>query len=160
MATYKIVGGDGKEYGPVDEGLLRQWIAENRVSPDTLVQAEGSTDWKPLSQFPEFASAAPGATPPPPGPRPVVPAGPTVKVPNHLVPAVLCTIFCCLPFGIPAIIYAAQVNGKLATGDLAGAQASSSKAKMWCWLSFGFGLFVSLVYLVFFGMSFARQMQH
>ena len=68
----------------------------------------------------------------------VIPPGTTV--PNYLVFAILTTVFCCLPTGIPAIVYAAQVNGKLQAGDLAGAQAASSNAKMWCWISFGLGL--------------------
>jgi hypothetical protein len=61
-------------------------------------------------------------------------------VPNYLVFAILSTVLCCLPTGIPAIIYASQVNTKLALGDLAGAKAASNNAKMWCWISFGLGL--------------------
>jgi hypothetical protein len=68
----------------------------------------------------------------------VLPPGATV--PNYLVFAILATVFCCLPAGIPAIVFAAQVNGKLQAGDLAGAQAASNNAKMWCWISFGVGL--------------------
>ena len=68
----------------------------------------------------------------------VLPPGATV--PNYLVFAILSTVFCCLPTGIPAIIYASQVNTKLALRDLAGAQTASNNAKMWCWISFGLGL--------------------
>lgn len=68
----------------------------------------------------------------------VLPPGQTV--PNYLVFAILATAFCCLPAGIPAIVYASQVNSKLQTGDLAGAQAASNNAKMWCWISFGLGI--------------------
>jgi hypothetical protein len=66
------------------------------------------------------------------------PAGTTV--PNYLVFAILATVLCCLPAGIPAIVYAAQVNGKLQRGDFAGAQSASNNAKLWCWISFGLGL--------------------
>ena len=38
---------------------------------------------------------------------------PNVYVPNYLVFAILSTVLCCLPAGIPAIVYAAQINGKL-----------------------------------------------
>lgn len=62
------------------------------------------------------------------------------NVPNYLVPAILSTLCCCLPFGIVAIVYAAQVNGKLQAGDYAGAENASKNAKMWCWIAFGFGL--------------------
>jgi hypothetical protein len=55
---YKIIGADQKQYGPVTEAEMRQWIAEGRVNAQTLIQAEGQTDWRPLSTFPEFANTA------------------------------------------------------------------------------------------------------
>ena len=70
------------------------------------------------------------------------------KVTNYLVPAILCTIFCCLPFGIPAIIFAAQVNTKLAAGDVEGATEASKKAKIWCFVAFGLGLLGGITWLV------------
>lgn len=88
------------------------------------------------------------------------PLGPTVaprvaapKVANHLVWAILTTIFCCLPFGIVAIVYAAQVDGKIAAGDYVGAVETSRKAKTWCWVSFAVGLIGGLIYaaLILFG---------
>jgi hypothetical protein len=69
----------------------------------------------------------------------VIPPG-AVAPSNYLVFAILATVLCCLPAGIPAIVYAAQVNSKLQLGDLAGAQAASNNAKLWCWISFGLGL--------------------
>jgi|SRR5579863_7676904 Interferon-induced transmembrane protein/zinc-ribbon domain len=74
----------------------------------------------------------------------VLPPGATV--PNYLVFAILATVFCCLPLGIPAIVYAAQVNGKLQAGDLAGAQMASKNAKLWCLISAGVGLAIGLLY--------------
>ena len=53
---YRIVGKDGQQYGPVTAEQLRGWIAENRANAQTLVQAEGSQEWKPLGSFPEFAA--------------------------------------------------------------------------------------------------------
>jgi hypothetical protein len=55
---YKIIGADQKQYGPVSADEMRQWIAEGRVNAQTLIQAEGQTDWRPLSSFPEFATVA------------------------------------------------------------------------------------------------------
>jgi hypothetical protein len=65
---YKIIGADGKEYGPITAEQLRQWVAEGRVNAQTQVLAEGSADWQPLSQFPELAGAAAPST------QPVLPA--------------------------------------------------------------------------------------
>jgi hypothetical protein len=53
---YKIIGADQKQYGPVSADEMRQWIAQGRVNAQTLVQAEGQTDWRPLSTFSEFAT--------------------------------------------------------------------------------------------------------
>jgi interferon-induced transmembrane protein len=87
------------------------------------------------------------------------PGGQTATVSNYLAPAILVTIFCCIPLGIPAIIYAAQVNTKLAAGDVAGATASSNNAKMWCWIAFGVGLLsiMAWVGLMFLGVLGQRK---
>jgi len=66
---YRIVGADGREYGPVSADQIARWISEGRVNAQTLTRSEESADWKPLSTFPEFADAlqagAPGAAAPP-----------------------------------------------------------------------------------------------
>jgi hypothetical protein len=60
---FKIIGADGKEYGPVDLPQLRAWLTEGRVDARTLAQSVGATEWKPLSAYPEFSSLP--KTPPP-----------------------------------------------------------------------------------------------
>ncbi len=74
---------------------------------------------------------------------------PPVQVPNYLVQAILCTVCCCPPLGIPAIVFAARVNHKAGAGDLVGAQDASRKAKLWCWIAFGVGLALNLLYYGF-----------
>lgn len=81
----------------------------------------------------------------------VLPPGATVQ--NYLVFAILATVFCCLPAGIPAIVYAAQVNSKLQAGDLAGAQLSSKNAKLWCLISLGLGLGIMGLYAMLIAMG-------
>lgn len=66
-------------------------------------------------------------------------SGAPASVPNFLVPAII-SLFCCLPLGVVAVIFAAQVNGKVATGDTAGALDSSKKAKMFSYIAIGLGL--------------------
>lgn len=79
----------------------------------------------------------PSSGPPPPpsggfgygdgyGGAPVAP-----KPPNHLVWAILTTLFCCLPFGIVSIVFAAQVDSKYNSGDAAGSLQASENAKKW-----------------------------
>src|SRR5947209_10791051 len=83
-------------------------------------------------------------TPPPP-------AGGAATVPNYFVPAII-SIFCCWPVAIPAIIFATQVNGKVAAGDIAGAQDASKKAKMFSYIALGIGILeiiFGIIYVVF-----------
>ena len=77
-----------------------------------------------------------------------VQAVPPASIPNYLTQAILVTLFCCLPFGIVAIVYAAGVNGKVQAGDLQGALEASGKAKTWCWLSFAFGIILVPLYIL------------
>jgi interferon-induced transmembrane protein len=80
-------------------------------------------------------------TPPPP------PTAAPVNVPNYLIPAIL-SLFCCWPLSIVAIIFAAQVNGKVASGDIQGAMDASKKAKLFSFIAIGIGLALGLIYLV------------
>ena len=70
------------------------------------------------------------------------------QVPNHMVGAILSTVFCCLIGGIIAIVYASQVNTKLALGDIAGAQAASKAANGWIIANVIVGLLGGLAYIL------------
>jgi hypothetical protein len=52
---YTIIGGDGKEYGPISGGDLRKWISEERLNAQSLAKAESDAEFRPLAAFPEFA---------------------------------------------------------------------------------------------------------
>lgn len=67
---------------------------------------------------------------------------------NYLAEAIVVTLCCCQPLGIVAIVFAAQVSGKVAAGDVPGAIVASNRAKTFTWLGFGAGLLIALVYLV------------
>ena len=84
-----------------------------------------------------FCKRCGSALPDPPQDAEAPPPEPAPHVENYLVPAILVTIFCCVPFGIVSIVFAAQVNGKLEAGDIDGARRASASAKMWAWISFG-----------------------
>ncbi len=78
-------------------------------------------------------------------------AGGTANVPNYLVPAII-SIFCCWPLAIPAIIFATKVNSQVAAGDMAGAEDSSKKAKMFSYIALGIGILeiiFAIIYVVF-----------
>ena len=83
-------------------------------------------------------------TPPPPSPET------HDKVPNYLIPAIISAL-CCFPLGIISIIFAAQVNGKVASGDIAGAMNASKKAKMFSYIAIGLGVAGWVCYFIFGG---------
>jgi hypothetical protein len=62
---YKIIGADGKEYGPITADILKQWIAQGRVNGQTKIRLEGATDWRTLAEIPELAAALPVVAAPP-----------------------------------------------------------------------------------------------
>jgi type II secretory pathway pseudopilin PulG len=76
MANYNVIGRDQNQYGPIAETQLRQWIAEGRVGAQSKVQIEGATEWKLLSDFPEFQNVLKSTTPPP------FPAAPPANAPK------------------------------------------------------------------------------
>lgn len=92
--------------------------------------------------------------PPPP------PSGTPTSVPNYLIPAII-SVFCCWPLAIVAIIFAAQVNGKVAAGDIQGAMDASKKAKLFSFIGIGLGLVVWIIVFIWWifviGMSAATS---
>jgi hypothetical protein len=89
-------------------------------------------------------------------------SGATSEVPNYLIPAILSTVLCCLPLGVISIIFATQVNGKVASGDIAGAMEASKKAKMFMFIAVGLGVLtwvcVIVMWIFVFGMAAVQNM--
>lgn len=50
---------------------------------------------------------------------------------DYLIPAILVTVFCCLPIGIVAIVKSVNVRRSIENGDFATAEESSKAAKKW-----------------------------
>jgi hypothetical protein len=105
---YKIIGADGKEYGPIAAEQLRQWIIEGRANAQTRVLAEGATEWKALGEIPELAAmiAPPSfSAMPAPGPISIQPvAGPTGTNPlavTGMVLGIVSVMFSCCCWGVP-----------------------------------------------------------
>jgi len=61
---YKIIGADGKEYGPITLEQLKQWIAEGRLNLQSKVLPDGTLEWKTVAEIPELAAAVPAPSAP------------------------------------------------------------------------------------------------
>jgi hypothetical protein len=110
---YRIIGSDGREYGPITAAQLLEWIAEGRANALTRAKAEGSDLWKPLTEYVEFAAMAGPRAPllTVPGPIWVAPTPRTnslavVSLALGMV-SIMCGCCCCygLPFNVLGIIF-------------------------------------------------------
>ncbi len=116
------------------------------LTPDTPVWYEGLADWMPASQAPLTATLfnAQGSVPPASTPRMPQRCN-DVKPSTYLGWAIVSCILCCLPLGIVAIIYAAQVNDKWLRGDYDGAYRASQNAQIWTIAAIVLGIISSVV---------------
>jgi len=64
MKKYIIVGGDGKEYGPVSVQEVKQWVSSGRANGDTRIKEEGAEEWSRLRDMDFFGETAKPAGPP------------------------------------------------------------------------------------------------
>ena len=109
---YRIIGTDGREYGPATPDQVRGWITEGRVNAQTMLLAEGTAQWKPLAEYLEFAPMLARTISPMPAPGPIY----IVPTPRNNSMAVMgmvmgvlsltCGMCCCygFPFNVLGII--------------------------------------------------------
>jgi hypothetical protein len=106
---YKLVGADGKEYGPVGADQIREWVGQGRVNGSTLVSYAGGP-LKPLSSYPELAMFL-GARPPIVQAPPVLTHVTVDSRPSNnaavagLVCSVLGLVCCPVVMSIPGVLF-------------------------------------------------------
>ena len=83
-------------------------------------------------------------------PHPAAGYGAQTGIPpkSYMVEGILCTLFCCLPFGIVSIINASNVNSAWMAGQYDVAELKSQEAKKWATWGMVAGLIVSALYAV------------
>lgn len=67
-----------------------------------------------------------------------------------LTESILATIFCCVPFGIVGIVYAAQVSSNYHAGRFEEAQRASGNAGKWTKISFFCGIAYYLICILLY----------
>ncbi len=156
---------NGTQLGPVEQVDLIAKMVSGEVSPGDLVWREGMVDWLPSGQIGELRAMMPVPSQPAqmggvPSPY-AAPAYSTEVISSYLWQSIVVTVLCCWPCGIPAIVYAAKVEGLKARGDIAGAKAASANAKKWCWISLaGWLVFVALYAIFIASMAFSSTSSH
>jgi len=146
---YKIIGNDGKNYGPVTAAQIHGWIAQGRVENRTAVLRDGSTEWTFLGLLPEFASTF--SVPPPVITPPKIGAVSARTTNGFATAGLVCGIISCAcccgcPFNILGLIFSiialVQINGQVHQQDgwglaLTGLICSAVSLLF----NFGFGIF-------------------
>ena len=105
---YKIIGADGKEYGPVSLEQLKDWRQQGRIGAQSRILDLATNEWKTAAELPGLQEAFSA------GPVPILPPGgisglrpedlPKGLSVTSLVFGIL-SLFCLGPFaGIPAVI--------------------------------------------------------
>ena len=98
---FKIIGKDGKEYGPATEADLRGWITQGRLDAQTQVREEQSAEWTTLGAMPEFAetlSSAKRMTP-----TPTVAPPPVAKLSGLAITSLVLGVLGFVTLGITAL---------------------------------------------------------
>lgn len=145
---YKVLGSDQKIYGPVSVAQIRQWQAEGRVNNATLLLAEGSNEWKPLSSAPEFAVPPAIAMPPV-----VTMPPPAVKQNNDLAVAgltcgILSNVCCCFGlFSILGIIFSLMAISRLETHPQQGGKGMAMAGLILSIVGLSWRIFLPLSFL-------------
>ncbi len=140
MDKYYYLGPEGRQMGPYSFSELR-----SRITPETIVWREGMDDWAPASTVPELDELFRSSTPP----HASAFTPPPVKKPdNWLVWSILSTLFCCLPLGVVAIVYSAQVDSQWYRGEHERAINSARKAKNFTIAGVICGVVGSIIYFI------------
>ena len=136
---------DGIQYGPI----LPSEFAANGVDSNTMVWCSGMTSWQPVSKILSLSGNSGGSgsfasysnlswaktAPAPPEPD------------NHLLGAILTTLFCCFPLGIVTIIMASKVKPLYYEGKHKEAIEKSNQTEKWVMLNVA--LTLALAFIVF-----------
>ena len=115
MANYHYIAGDGKQYGPYSTEQMQQFMAQNRLSAQSQVSADGGP-WQQAGSYPELmsgagASAPAGGTAASPMPTPMAVQGASTNgmaITGMVmgILSLLCSYPCCgVPFNILGIIF-------------------------------------------------------
>lgn len=158
MKTYYYTDGNC-QYGPFSFDELK----EKNIHPTSMIWFEGLENWTPAIHIKELREFFPDVPPPVKKissstvAQHKTDAGPNhFQVPpkNWFVESLLLTIFCCPPFGIPALIAASKVEGRFYAGDIEGAKRAAAEAQKWTKIGFFVGIGIVGLYILVFVIQF------
>ena len=157
LSCYFYIDENNEQAGPLSIEDLQKVITSK-----TLVWKKGQAGWLKAEDIPELKSIVKVEAPPPipqpvqivDVPKPVETGAEEVsyqpmKPDTNLTMAILCTLFCCVPFGVVAIYYASKVNTSYHQGAYFDAEEYSEKAKSYTYWGVGLGIVLDMLYFIF-----------
>lgn len=164
---YFYIDQSGVQHGPLS---LKHLIAEG-ISLSTVVWYEGLPDWQSADQIyelrQELSIANSRINMPPTTPSDFAPLYNAVNPPVYqqqrvvvverpkkwIIEAILVTIFCCLPSGIVALVYALRAEDKWSANLYDESLKASNNAGLWVKISVFAVLMIPILYFLgFFGL--------
>jgi hypothetical protein len=85
---------------------------------------------------------------------------PAIRIESHLVKAIISAVCCCLPLGIAAVVFAAQVGPNLKSKNYEAASEAGKKANLWGNLAIGVGVVMQILWIVFYQLIFEVLLGH
>lgn len=165
---YRIIGADGKDYGPISGDQLRHWIAEGRANAATLTLAQGAAEWKSLASLPEFsmllAGKMPAGAPPSFATGPAYPRKSSALAVTSLILGAISVTFgicCCygLPFNVTGLVFAIVALGQIKTNpERYEGKGLAIAGLVLCLLSLAFALIIFIV--AFMAAAFGQPTHH
>lgn len=137
--------GNGEPVGPVSEAKMKRLFETGMLRSDTLVWAKGQEEWVPAREVEAFEL---GGTEPAQEYRSVLKFLIQERISKRLLYATLALLWCGLPFGLLAFLYAIRANGAIAQGDFFKAEEAERKARIWTWVAYGVGIVTLALYIV------------
>lgn len=136
---------DGEQAGPFSIEELKS----QNINPNSLVWYQGLSEWveaKTIAELEPLFSSPP--------PTPTENETPEISEPNiqrpktWLTEAILVTLFCCLPFGVVAIVNASRIDSLYNSGRYSESIRASDQAKTWVNASFWTAVGIALLYFI------------
>ncbi len=145
MGKYFYIDANFKQQGPCSIEELRAV----GITRQTKVWSADMPDWAEAGAVPELKTLFEMTPPPAAGNMQNIASA--QKPCSCLVWAILSTIFCCLPFGIVSIVFAAKVDSAWSEGNYDLARESAVKARNWAIASAVSGVAISAIVMAFYG---------
>ena len=134
--------GTSEPIGPMTTEQIRMGVQQGSITMDYYYCTPQSSEWKPLAELlnSNTVYGAPRMN--------MAPAAAGMKPSNHMGMAIFCTLCCCLPLGIVAIIKASSVDTLWAQGRYNEARSAADSASQFCTWGIILGIIVNILSFV------------